>query len=390
MSLLLRIDIFTTVVLTFLTLLAISITLPLVMGRHPSRAARLAQLTLLSQAVGWAALIASGFWRGHWLDWALSTFAMAMASLTPWLMFSALAEWLGPRPGRRLLMALGLAMTVGYALSFPHYALRVGWSNLLLSAQMLLVARAALWPARPARRNWRWLLAGSYLTVGVFTLGRGILGGFFAELYPSFMSPHPINVGAQIASNVLQALATVAVLVAWRDEAEADLRTMATTDGLTRLLNHRTWHERAQHLLSTALRHRHPLVVLLLDLDHFKQINDRHGHEGGDRALALFARLLQSELREGDLCGRLGGEEFAVALNQGTPAGAQTLDARLRQALSHQAPATLGFALGFSAGATALQAGDERMPELLARADQALYRAKAQGRGLLRLNPDAA
>jgi diguanylate cyclase (GGDEF)-like protein len=119
-------------------------------------------------------------------------------------------------------------------------------------------------------------------------------------------------------------------------------------------------------------------------------VNDQRGHEVGDQALALFARLLREQLREGDLCGRLGGEEFAVALNQGGVAAAQALDQRLRQALRQRSPVELGFELGYSAGAARLQAEDRSMRELLSRADQALYRAKAGGRGRLLLSPDVA
>jgi diguanylate cyclase (GGDEF)-like protein len=378
-----EINVFTVLVLTAFNLFTVSVTLPLLMGQQVSRAARLAQGSLLSQMAGWVCIIASGFWVGHWLDWVLSTATMVFASLAPWLLFGALEQWLGPRPGKRLLLALVLLMPLGYALLFPHYSPRVGWANFLLAAQLLVVARAALWPARPARRHWRWLLAGCHGLIAAFTFARGVMGAFFPELYPSFQAPHPINIGAQVAANVVLALTTVALLVAWRDEAEAQLRTMAHTDGLTGVLNHRAWHAQAAAALAHARRHRQPLTVVLLDLDHFKKINDRHGHDVGDRALRLFAQALREEVRESDLTGRLGGEEFAVLLRD-TPLNAvHTLELRLRNRLLPEALPTLGFGLPFSAGATDLQPGDGQLDSLLNRADQAMYTAKANGRAQL-------
>lgn len=384
-----QISVFTVLVLTALNLFTVSLALPLLMGRHVSRAGRLAQLSLLSQAAGWGCIAASGFWVGHWLDWALSTATMVFASLAPWLLFGALQAWLGPRPGRRLLLALVLLMPLGYALLFPHYSARVAWANGLLAAQLLVVARATLWPSRPAQRHWRWLLAGSHLLIAGFTLARGVMGGFFPELYPNFEAAHPVNIGAQVAANLVLVLTTVAVLVAWRDEAEEQLRTLARTDGLTGLLNHRAWHEQAAAALAHARRHGEALTVLLLDLDHFKAINDRHGHDVGDRALRLFGQALREELREGDLAGRLGGEEFALLLRHTPLASVPALDGRLRERLAPHALPALGFGLPFSAGAARLEAGDTSLRVMLDRADQAMYSAKASGRARLVLADEA-
>lgn len=378
-----RISVFTVLVITAFNLFTVSLALPLLMGRRVSRAGRLAQLSLLSQAAGWVCIIASGFWVGHWLDRALSTAAMVFASLAPWLLFNALEAWLGPRPGKRWLLALVLLMPLGYALLFPHYSPRVAWANALLAAQLLLVARAALWPVRPARRHWRWLLAGSYLMIASFTLARGVLGGFFPELYPNFQAAHPVNIGAQVAANMVLLLNTVAILVAWRDEAEEQLRNLARTDGLTGVLNHRAWHEQATAAVAHARRHAEPLTVVLLDLDHFKNINDRHGHEVGDRALRLFGQALRDELREGDVAGRVGGEEFALLLRHTRMSSVPALDVRLRARLTPLALPALGFALPFSAGAAQLEPGDADLRTVLARADQAMYLAKAAGRARL-------
>jgi len=372
--------------LDFLTLMAvmaanlfmISAVLPLIMGRDVSRAARHVQASLLLQATAWAAIIASStLW-----DQALSTISIACNAAAQWMLYRALEEWLGPRPLRWPLLALVVAAPLGYALGFEHYAWRVGWANGLMAAILCIVARATLYPLVLADARWRRLLLGCLLTSAVFTLARGLLGAF-TDQYPSFRTPHPVNLAAALAINVSLVLGTVAVLVAWRYEAEQKLRTLAMTDGLTGLLNRRGFTSQGDNLLSHAWRHRLPLTALMLDLDHFKQINDTHGHEAGDRALQLFARLLGDTCRSGDLIARLGGEEFAVLMLHNTAQAGAAFDRRLRHRLHDASAAELGFVLDYSAGMAALIPGEASLAALMARADAALYDAKTAGRGCL-------
>ena len=372
--------------LDFLTLMAvmaanlfmISAVLPLIMGRDVSRAARHVQASLLLQALAWAAIIAaSSLW-----DQTLSTLSVACNAAAQWMLYRALEEWLGPRPLRRVLLVLVVAAPLGYTLGFDHYAWRVGWANGLLALILCIVARATVAPLIVSDARWRGLLFGCLLTSAFFTLARGLLGAF-TDQYPSFRTPHPVNLAAAVATNVSLVLGTVAVLVAWRSEAEQKLRALAMTDGLTGLLNRRGFTHQGENLMSYAWRHRLPLTALMLDLDYFKQINDTHGHEAGDRALQLFARLLNETCRSGDLIARLGGEEFGVLLlHNATPAGL-SFDQRLRQRVREASMAELGFALDYSVGMALLNPGEKSLATLMARADGALYDAKTAGRGRL-------
>ena len=372
--------------LDFLTLMAvmaanlfmISAVLPLIRGRDLSRAARHVQASLLLQALAWAAIIASS---SLW-DQALSTLSIACNAAAQWMLYRALEEWLGPRPLRRVLLALVVAAPLGYTLGFDHYAWRVGWANGLMALILAIVARATLYPLVLADLRWRSLLLGCLATSAVFTLARGLLGAF-TDQYPSFRTPHPVNLAAALATNVSLVLGTVAVLVAWRYEAEQRLRTLAMTDGLTGLLNRRGFSSQGENLLSHAWRHRLPLTALMLDLDHFKSINDTHGHDTGDRALQLFARLLNDTCRSGDLIARLGGEEFGVLMLHNAAAAGASFDRRLRHRLHDASAAELGFVLDYSAGMAVLQPGEASLAMLMARADGALYEAKTSGRGRL-------
>ena len=168
-----------------------------------------------------------------------------------------------------------------------------------------------------------------------------------------------------------------------------NLRRSAELDALTGSLNRRTidlWLARA---FSEAARDQHPVSVLFIDLDHFKAVNDRHGHAGGDFCLRHVAVALRGALDEGDLFGRYGGEEFIAILPGRSGAAARVTAERLRMAVENLEPVWNGqqLRLTVSVGvATRLEAEDT--PEgAVARADRALYSAKSHGRNCVQVAP---
>ena len=369
----------TLLAMTTVNLLTVSLALPLLMGRGVSKAARFSQGSLMAQMLAWVFLVASDYWFDH----AFSVVSMVFMSLTQGLLFNALSGWLGRRPGGRCLQVLMVLMPLGYGLGFDSYAFRVGWANYLLAAQMLIVARATLYPHRLAGRRWRWLLLICMVMMAVFTAARGTLGAFYTASYPSFGALHPVNLAALLATNITMVVCTLSAMVAWREEVEMRLSNLAMVDVLTSLLNRRGFTARAEAMLAQARRYPVPMVAMMLDIDFFKQINDTHGHEVGDRALQLFARLLSENQRAGGVVGRLGGEEFCVLLPHADVTAALVVDGRLREKLRGTSMAELGFSMDYSAGMAVLTPEDTALALLLARADKALYQAKAQGRGRL-------
>jgi diguanylate cyclase (GGDEF)-like protein len=175
----------------------------------------------------------------------------------------------------------------------------------------------------------------------------------------------------------------VAVLVAWREEAEAQLREHAFTDSLTGLLNHHGWDLRAPSLFDQARRHKTPLALILIDLDHFKRINDSLGHDTGDQILRIMGQVLQANRRSGDLAVRMGGGEFALLLPQTSLRAALHVEQRLRLALQEEGIQQPRLRANYSAGLALAESDDEDLDALVARANTALYQAKAQGRGRL-------
>jgi len=385
-------DIQSLLVVMMINMVALSLAFTVIMGWQVSPAARWAQATLLAQTAGWTCLVFSR--PGGTLDPVLSVAAMVGMNAGMAMLWQSLQGWLGPRPGGRLVWALALATPLGYALGFGHYGFRVGWANTGLALQMAVVCVAALWPSPQAGRGWRLIMATSLGALAVATAWRGVLGAFYTPLYPSLRSPHPVNVVAALLSNLTVVLNAVGLLVAWREEAERALHRLARTDSLTGLLNRRALEQAAGDLIAQARRHGDPLCLLLIDLDGFKAINDRHGHAAGDLALRAVARAMQDTLRPGDLAVRWGGEEFCLLLARSGAAAGQAFDARLRHALAQQAGPALGFVLDFSTGLSLLQDEDDLaaddLQHLLQRADTALYAAKHAGRGRLVAATDGA
>ncbi len=158
---------------------------------------------------------------------------------------------------------------------------------------------------------------------------------------------------------------------------------LADTDGLTGLKNRRAFGNVAEALLELAAREKRPATMLLIDIDDFKQINDRHGHRAGDAALVRLAQTLNQKLRGSDLCARLGGDEFAVLLPNTGEATAREVAEKLQAAL--QVPADgAGDGLSLSIG---LAEGMMPLEPLLHRADAAMYEAKRDGKGRIVVAP---
>lgn len=173
------------------------------------------------------------------------------------------------------------------------------------------------------------------------------------------------------------------------------LRAMMSRDSLTGLLNHVRFIEQLGIELARAVRNGQPLAMAMIDIDHFKQVNDSHGHATGDIVIRSLARLLKQRLRQVDVIGRYGGEEFAVVLpDTPLPAAIAVLD-EIRQTFNAQRflrsgtmDATNTFQVSFSAGVSAWSAKSEAAPRpLIEAADRALYRAKHAGRDRIIGNP---
>jgi diguanylate cyclase (GGDEF)-like protein len=160
------------------------------------------------------------------------------------------------------------------------------------------------------------------------------------------------------------------------------LEEQATTDGLTGLVNHRTFQERFSGMLGRAERRELAVSLLLTDIDHFKKINDTYGHPTGDEVLRRVASILKASARKIDIVARYGGEEFAIVLEATDREGARQLAERIRAEVAQQSfPSAKGtFNATLSIGVAVYPDDAREKAEIIARADQSLYAAKRGGR----------
>lgn len=170
---------------------------------------------------------------------------------------------------------------------------------------------------------------------------------------------------------------------------EEELRRQARIDFLTGVNNRGHFVEQAERELHRAIRHGTPLALIMMDVDHFKRINDVHGHEAGDAVLRRLAQVCRQTLREIDVIGRLGGEEFAVLLPDTAPDAALAVAERLRGAIGDTqvalAAGGLPLRVTVSLGVSCHHSTDDNIDVLLSLADKALYEAKQAGRDRVRV-----
>lgn len=288
----------------------------------------------------------------------LATMLLAMAGFT-WLYAT------DPRlPGRMLALAAGYS--VGYGLLI--------WIQL----------RSELARSLPATR----ILLGCMVVGLLLNLSRIVALLLSGQAVSNALTSDGGLALTAVFSTVLTVIAAFGMLSANSERLEQELRRaqaklehLASIDPLTELRNRRSFLEEGGRLVALALRHHRPLTVMVADVDHFKRVNDTYGHRMGDRVLTMVAEAIVGALRQTDLVGRLGGEEFGIVLME-TDACAAALGAeRVRRAVAAIRPPWAGHApITISIGVASITPETVDLDHLVQRADDALYAAKRAGR----------
>ena len=218
----------------------------------------------------------------------------------------------------------------------------------------------------PARFSTRGVVAGTLFTaLLMIAVAFGVTAGHTIDDPPDMLVP-------------LGTLAAVIVLSLALRGSDVEHRAEAVIDALTGMLNRKALATRAAELAEQARITGQPVAVIVCDIDHFKRINDEHGHAVGDGVLQELAYRIRKELRAYDLAYRLGGEEFAILLPGGDVRHAEAVAGRLRGAIAAAPICDIGVTMSFGVHATDGHEFD--IHELLGKADAALYRAKRMGR----------
>lgn len=335
----------------------------------------------------------------------IAFYGYSMSSLL--LLFAIDIGLVDRQQGLWLLAYIWVGMTTFYVLVRTDLSSRLGNPGMDLP-QCLYATAAILWAyviAGEVRSSVLMLVAlvlvfGMFslkarevVALGVFTVSSlGVIMAAMVTLDPQHHDARLEFIRFVLAAGTLPALSAVAYYVSkvrrrlteQKDElaqALAMLQEVASRDDLTRLVNRRHMQERIEREAAMQQRSGEPFCLALLDLDHFKRINDHHGHAKGDQVLKDFAQAALAVLRKTDVLARWGGEEFLLLLPNEHPAGAHAALERIGTSLQAQlqSPGASGLPVTFSAGLTDHPEG-EPLRETLERADQALYAAKAQGR----------
>ncbi|MEZ5627512.1 MAG: GGDEF domain-containing protein [Rhodocyclaceae bacterium] len=349
---------------------------------------RLWAISKLLQSAAWALLWARGSVPGFWSIEVANTLLLSgfgLETLAVWR-FSAgrLPRWLVA-----VVVALVLARYPLNQLGDNLPAHRVVVASYLSAALFALTGWALLW-LRSERTRLQFLIGGCTLVLATVVLMRGLLASVPAGGF-TLLDGNAIQVATFLALFLLMLTNGVGVVLLSAERAGGRLTTLATRDSLTGVSNRRDFLERLRVMVASAGRNSYPLTLMALDLDHFKRVNDTYGHPGGDTVLRQFARRCEMAVRESDVVGRVGGEEFMVAMNGAGAAEAADVAERLRAAVAHK-PVVLSPSqsvdISISIGLATLCDGDD-VVALVARADAALYRAKRNGRNRVDIDGQA-
>ncbi|HEY0665023.1 MAG TPA: GGDEF domain-containing protein [Gallionella sp.] len=332
--------------------------------------------------------------------------SLAVALMLCWALWdyadtTGLLIWLG---------VLSLSLLARLLLSFTHFRTEQTAEETLLRAKpyvAMLIASSLIWGV-----GLLFVMPANSLQAQVFTLFVliGMAGGVLATysayrptaiaamlsmLLPAtlwlYFQPDKLHVGMAIG-------ATIFIIVTLRGakilsdamhhnfhlgyqlkQAYEQAEILANTDSLTGISNRRAFFERGEQLVRYCERNHLPLSIILMDADHFKQINDTHGHHCGDLTLQKIGQILKNELRKSDVLGRLGGEEFGILLPNTTPDHALILAEKLRRTIA-ETPITCKERQLSVTASIGIASGSFYLETLLLDADTAMYQAKAQGR----------
>ena len=282
-------------------------------------------------------------------------------------------------------MLIGTFMWVG-ACQIPSFMAsldaRVILSSVIISGYTMVIA-FEFWRGRAEPLGSRWpaiVVLGAHSMLFLLRVPFALASSLDASTAPLWNNGWFAIIALE---SLLYAIAFAVIVVAMaKERMELKHKKSALSDPLTGIANRRAFFDEAVARLDPAHKDPRPLAVLLFDLDRFKRINDRFGHAIGDKVLRLFTEKAQANLRPADLVGRLGGEEFAAIMSGVELSTAFMLAEQVRIAFAAAARVVDGHRVSatVSAGIALLAASEADIDSLLARADQALYVAKARGR----------
>jgi diguanylate cyclase (GGDEF)-like protein len=336
---------------------------------------------LAVESAGWAMLAAQAWLHPAQLllgGNALNLLAQGMAVVALRMLLGEPLRW-------RAALAIGVVGWLGvswFGVVDPDYRLRVLWGSVAIMADIGLRMQALLQGGlRRSSRARVALLAMCSLSALLLVWRNGQL---WFDLNPpaDIIQPDTVNYLYVLLSGMQPLFLSIGFLLLYNETLQRELHLLARVDALTGVKNRLALTETATQLLAQANRAGRPLGVLMIDADHFKSVNDRFGHGGGDKVLLALVGSIRATLRAGNAIGRVGGEEFVVLAPDTSLEQALVLAERIRATVESTPLLVDGHLLQLtvSIGAAATEPGESDVAALLQRADAALYAAKHAGR----------
>jgi diguanylate cyclase (GGDEF)-like protein len=385
----LLLDVRTLFVVMVATSVLLAISLWVAAGRHFRDGLGRWTVSLVLEAVMFS-LFAARDEVPHWFGIIVPN-AMFVACIA--MQAAAILEFFGKRLNGGWYLVPLLVIIVGCGLTLDDFPARTMLSGLILGSGFLALAfllHRLAGTSSPASG----LMMSGFVAASLMLFGRA----FLTAIDPHMVATSFLASGFLQSLSFLTAYAVILVtsfgfLLLHRERSESIAQRLALTDPLTGTFNRRTFLDLADKEISRSRRAGTPLSLIMLDLDHFKLINDRHGHLAGDMVLKRFSEIAQGCLRKEDLLVRFGGEEFCILLPDVSLELAYTMAERIRKAVEQTSFASdalsAGMAVTVSAGVARLK--DDSMDdvvELVRCADEALYSAKSAGRNRVSAYPE--
>lgn len=352
---------------------------------------RLRSLALVLEAVAWVLL---GL-RGQVGDWLSILVANAVMLVSYAITVRALRLLLGARSRMRLVATASVAGWLAiawFAWVTPDFQLRVLFASLVILLDLALLMAPLRGGLRKGGSAAQRVLLATLAIAVVMVLWHN--AGLLLSERPAtgLLAPTPINVIYMMFSAMQPLFTSIGFLLLYNETMQAELKSLARIDPLTGVNNRLALVEAIECLLHSARDDGRPFGVLMLDADHFKAVNDRFGHSGGDEVLLSLVAHVQRVLGRHDVLGRIGGEEFVVLSPGGGPGQTLALGERIRAAIRSMRLEFDGetVEMTVSVGVTAALPATDGVATLLQRADAALYAAKRAGRDRVVAIGDAA
>ncbi len=316
---------------------------------------------------------------------AVLVVSAALLSLSISLQASALLSYDGRRFPEWAHSAVMAGVAVPFTIIGTDAVNAILFGGLVFGTLLGVLAAIALQvrPTVPGRARARGVLVTTYAIGSLAFLSRGLSAMMSAEPLQAFTSPSALQSAMFLAAATAAIVSTFGFVMLHKERADGEAVRLATIDPLTGAYNRRTFHDIAERELARAVRNGQPLSIIVVDIDHFRPVNEKHGIRAGDEVLRRVADLIRTALRKEDMLVRYGGEEFLVMLPDVPGPGAVVVAGRIRKSVEAETLQVEGQSLQLtvSVGVSArFDEGPESIENLLARADEALALAKQRGR----------